>query len=223
MVVDDDDWETAVVDDAWGLDWYRGGNVPGQPWKCYRSGRYEETEGEKDLRARLIELLTPSTLQEDLDRIPRRDGKIYCPYLRFSQKAMHLEEWLVPQAHGDPLVHNGAHFPICVFTNNSRARSKEKQEERAARFRDRNLQRAHKEKATQQAAQQAWASEDDRSRGDTNNRSREQQTHHGAYVAQCTQVWAHDPPPNSHGSWQGWQGQGWRNDDWRSTQQTQQW
>ena len=137
MVTDDVGvWATEVAENKWNLHWYSGANVPGQPWKCYRSVRYEETDGDKDLRARLTELLTPSTLQEVLDQIPKRDGRIYCPYLLRDGrmfKPVNLEEWFVPQAVGDPLVLNGAHLPTCVFTNNARARSKKKQEERAAR------------------------------------------------------------------------------------------
>ena len=62
MVFDDDDFKkTAVAEHTEGLDWDSGSNVPGQPWKCYRSVAYDEVDGDKDLRQRLIELLTPST------------------------------------------------------------------------------------------------------------------------------------------------------------------
>ncbi len=37
------------------------------------------------------------------------------------QKQMDKSEW-----HVNNEIHNGAHFPLCVFTNNARARSKEK-------------------------------------------------------------------------------------------------
>ena len=38
MVFDDDDSkETAVAENTTRLDWYSGSNVPGQPWRCYRS------------------------------------------------------------------------------------------------------------------------------------------------------------------------------------------
>jgi len=40
-------------------------------------------------------------------------------------------EWLVDGR----VLHNGAHFPLCVFTHNASARSKDRQEARAARFR----------------------------------------------------------------------------------------
>ena len=125
---------TAVADDLHedcGLDRYGPGSVPGQPWQCYRSQAHDESVGDKNLQARLTELLTPSTPQEYLDQIPKRSGKFYCPYMRFRQKPLAVQEWLVD---GKDL-HNGAHFPECVFTHNASARSKDRQEARSARFR----------------------------------------------------------------------------------------
>ena len=63
----------------------------------------------------------PSTTQAELKQIPRRESSFYTPYLRTRQKAMDKDEWLVENG----IIHNGAHFPVCVFTNNARARSKE--------------------------------------------------------------------------------------------------
>ena len=125
---------TAVADDLHedcGLDRYGGGSTPGQPWQCYRSIGEKESVEEKNLRTRLTELLTPSTLPEYLDQIPKRSGKFYCPYIRFRQKPLAVMEWLVDGR----VLHNGAHFPLCVFTHNASARSKSAQEARAARFR----------------------------------------------------------------------------------------
>ena len=82
---------TAVADDLHedcGLDRYGPGSVPGQPWQCYRSKAHDESVGDKNLQARLTELLTPSTPQEYLDQIPKRSGKFYCPYIRFRQKPL---------------------------------------------------------------------------------------------------------------------------------------
>ena len=51
--LEDLDVLTAVADDVsesedHGLDWYGpSGNHPGQPWKCYRSMRYDEKDEEK--------------------------------------------------------------------------------------------------------------------------------------------------------------------------------
>ena len=222
-----DDLPAAVADNAWGLDWYSGGNAPGQPWKCYRSVRYDETDEDKDLRARLTELLTPSTTQEDLWRIPKRADRCYCPYLRFSQKPMKFEEWLVPQKNGAPEVHHGAHFPICVFTKNARARSKAAQHERDRKrtlVRHRNLQRSLSKPASRERFKQRSKERKERRRSGDTSRSREDtsrsrshgdQPHYGAYVAYA---WS--------GSWQEaptWDGCGWRNDDWKSTPQTQRW
>ena len=110
----------AVAGDHPDLDVYEGTNVPGQPWACYRSRTFNERPTDKDLKARLRDLLTPSTTTEELENIPRREGKHYCPYLRLKQKPMNKNEWLV-----GGIMHNGAHFPLCVFTNNSSARSEE--------------------------------------------------------------------------------------------------
>ena len=105
---------------------FNGSNYPGQHWSCYREKRYKETDADKKLQARLIDLLTPSTTPEKLENIPKREGSTYCAYLRFKQKSLDINEWFV----GDNL-HNGAHFPLCAFTNNSRARSEEASRARA--------------------------------------------------------------------------------------------
>ena len=100
------------------LDVYPGNNPPGQPWTCYRGKRFDETPQEKNLGDRLTELLTLTTTRRELESIRPREGVGYCQYLRLKQKAMDREEWLV-----DGSVHNGAHFPLCVFTKNASARS----------------------------------------------------------------------------------------------------
>ncbi len=110
----------AVAGDQAGLDVYHGANFPGQPWTCYRRERLP-VPADRNLQDRLRDLLTPSTTTEELQRIPHRAGVWYRPYLRLKQKSMDRNEWLV-----DGNMHNGAHFPLCVFTNNARARSEEK-------------------------------------------------------------------------------------------------
>ena len=123
---------TAVADQETGLDVYEGNAYPGQPWKCYRSRKERETDADKNVKERLTDLLTPSTTEDQLQRIPRRDGVYYCPYLRLKQKALQQNEWLVNGG-----IHNGAHFPLCVFTNNSRARSEEGVQKRKEKHRSR--------------------------------------------------------------------------------------
>ena len=88
--------------------------------------KIKERDVDKKLQARLIDLLTPSTTLEELENIPKRQGSYYCPYLRFKQKPLDIEEWFVGEN-----IHNGAHFPLCAFTNNSRARSEEASRARA--------------------------------------------------------------------------------------------
>ena len=50
----------------------------------------------------------------------RKHESVYCPYIRFKQKpAEQLEEaWLF-----DGEMHNGAHYPLAVFTHNASRRS----------------------------------------------------------------------------------------------------
>jgi hypothetical protein len=115
------------------LDTYPGTNVPGQHWQCYRSKgtTAKETLKDKCLEDRLLELLQTTSTLAELQTIPRREGVEYCAYLRFKQKKMDKSEWLV-----DNTMHNGAHFPLCVFTNNSRSRSQKASAERALKRRE---------------------------------------------------------------------------------------
>ena len=114
------------------LDTYPGTNVPGQHWKCYRSKgtTAKETIRDKCLEDRLVELLKSTSTLAELQTIPRREGVDLCPYLRFKQKKMDKSEWLLNNK-----MHNGAHFPLCVFTNNSRARSQVASAKRALKKR----------------------------------------------------------------------------------------
>ena len=119
---------TAVAGEEKHLCCYRYPAAPGKPWHCYRSEKYNEESTDKKLEDRLLDLLTPSTTVEELKNIARNPGSWYCPYLRLKQKQLDEREWLV-----DGEVHNGAHFVLCVFTNNSRARSEGGDQYRANR------------------------------------------------------------------------------------------
>ena len=114
------------------LDVYNGQNHPGQHWAAYRTKK-NDPEHEKCLKARLEDLLTPSTAVAELYAMPKREGSWYCPYLRLKQKQLDKNEWLV-----NGTIHNGSHFPLCVFTHNASARSAERAKERA------NNSRVHK-------------------------------------------------------------------------------
>jgi hypothetical protein len=120
------DIERECLESGKELDLHTGANTPGQHWSAYRSRALLETKADKNLGDRLRDLLKPSTPSEELQDIPRRPGSYYCPYLRWSQKKMDMSEWLV-----DGKMHNGAHFPLCVFTKNASARSNDKAIERA--------------------------------------------------------------------------------------------
>ena len=82
-------------------------------------------------------LLEKSTTVKELDELPYR-GK-YCPYLRLNQKEMSQKVWMGAEG----MMHNGAHFPLCVHTNNARARSKVAAERRQ---KERNQKRKGKGK-----------------------------------------------------------------------------
>ena len=90
------------------------------------NAKHGEKNHHKNLRQRLKDVLTPSTTQAELSSIPRRGH--YAPYLRFKQKQLDRGKWLV-----DGMLHLGAHFPLCVFTKNARARRKAKTQARAAK------------------------------------------------------------------------------------------
>jgi len=102
---------TAVAGDD-ELHVYHSQNAPGQDWNCYRSKKYREKATDKNLHARLHDLLTPSTTEDELLSIPHRGKSSYCPYLRLWQQPLAQKEWLV---NGE--LPNGAHFPLCVFTH----------------------------------------------------------------------------------------------------------
>ena len=97
---------------------YAGQNTPGQPWTAYQPKK-------KDLRCKLTDLLLPSTTAAELNQIPKRAGTTYRPYLRVKQKQVDRNEWLVAGS-----VHNGAHFPLMIFTQNSSHRSEVAEQER---------------------------------------------------------------------------------------------
>ena len=112
---------SAVAEDLHLLHVYDMNNAPGQAHCSYQPK-------EKSLAEKLTSLLTPTDTEQSLAAIEGRPGKNYCRYLRLKQKPLRQEDWLTD---GEP--HNGAHFPLAVFTNNSSSRSAERAEERFAR------------------------------------------------------------------------------------------
>ena len=100
-----------------------GTNHPGQHWQWYRSKKEKETLEDKNLHDRLQELLQPSTTEQELQQIPKCN-----PWYNFS-RYLELNLWRV----GDT-IHNGAHFPLCMWTHNASARSKEAASRRAAKY-----------------------------------------------------------------------------------------
>lgn len=64
-----------------------GGNFPGQLWWSYRSVKEDETWSKKDFKARLTEMLEPTTNDDEyVAWFQQNQGKGYCPFLRIKQK-----------------------------------------------------------------------------------------------------------------------------------------
>ena len=79
---------------------YEGENVPGKHWSCYRSDATQQIER---IRPR-AEVGRPS------------DAHMHAP----------KKIWTRSRETPSGEIHNGAHFPLCIFTKNSSARSREK-------------------------------------------------------------------------------------------------
>ena len=115
------------------LDRYSGNNVPGQLWNCYKNKKKEKTSS-MNLQTKLEGLLQPSTKKKRWQQLlllhqqertqlqmERHDEEEqdYLPssaYLKLKQKSTDQREWLLGPSTG--AVHNGAHFPLLLFTNN---------------------------------------------------------------------------------------------------------
>ena len=103
------------------LDEYADQNTPGQHWTAYRS--LNQYSGESiftavsgwDLWEKLQDLLKPSTSVQMLEAINRRSSKSHCLFLKLKEKRM--------DCCYDGHMPNGGHRPLCVYINNTRARS----------------------------------------------------------------------------------------------------
>ena len=105
--------------------------------------------------------MTVSTATDELQEMEPRQGKFYRAYLRLKQKKMDKPEWLV-----DGVMHNGAHFPLCVFTNNARARSDAAQKRRQIKLEGRqNNSKGSKGSGKNKSFDMAVADPTNRSRG----------------------------------------------------------
>ena len=187
------------------LDEYSGQNRPGQPWHCYRSRTKDDKPGRSHLGDRLEDLLTPSSscttaYLETLAQHARTNPG----YLRLKQKAMRLSEWRV-----DGEMHNGAHMPICVFTDNQRARSEDGQSGRADKRRLKSREGNRKDAAVA-ATKGSAVKKGCGKKGDAvayaNAPWRNGGTGHlhQQYSRSSWQNWQHWPP-DQHDTWQQWQ------------------
>ena len=81
-----------------------------------------------------------------LGRDPDEEEQDYLPssaHLKLKQKSIDRREWLLDPSTG--AVHNGAHFPLLLFTNNPSARSKAAYDRRKKNWRDKSAARQSKE------------------------------------------------------------------------------
>ena len=114
----------------------KNADTPGQLWNCYRGvmpvgKKAKANQAPPELDKLLEGLLIPSTCEPQLRHIQSEyrkanPGTNMCAYLRLKQKPMNQDEWLVdPQT-----THPGAHYPLAVWTENSRSRSQTAKEAR---------------------------------------------------------------------------------------------
>ena len=67
-----------------------GGNFPGQLWWSYRSVKEDENWPKKDFKARLTEMLQPTTNDDEyVAWFQQNQGKGYCPFLRSNKNDGH--------------------------------------------------------------------------------------------------------------------------------------
>ena len=92
------------------LDVYHGQNTPGHHWARYRSTSCRERKDDKNLGARLEDLLRPSSAMAEHG--PWRQGSNLC----LRQIIFDKKQWLAREG-----VPPDAHFPLFVFTKNASA------------------------------------------------------------------------------------------------------
>ena len=115
---------------------FEGMNYPGQLWPCYRSEHNTELPHKKDLRARLMDLLSSSTTPEERANIQKRHGASCKPWLKLKGKGLKQSEWLV-----EGEMHQGSHFPLVIFTDNEGHRSAEAESRRKMKRKTKSRQR----------------------------------------------------------------------------------
>ena len=111
-------------------------NYPGQLWTCYRSRHKTENADEKNLRARLMDLLSSSTTPEERANIQKRHGASCKPWLKLKGKGLKLSEWLV-----EGEMHQGSHFPLAIWLANEGHRSAEAESRRKMKRKTKSRQR----------------------------------------------------------------------------------
>ena len=135
---------------------------PRQVVVLLQSKKHEKDKGRRSLAEKLNDLLEPSTDKYALDSMRAANLSVLPAHLRLKQKELNQKEWLVDSAEG--VIHNGAHFPLCLWTKNSSHRGAEAHARRQARWpywkqpwvwRHEERAKANKDK-TAVAEQEAW-------------------------------------------------------------------
>ena len=219
------------------LDRYSGNNVPGQLWDCYKNKKKEKTSS-MNLRTKLEGLLQPSTTDERLQQLlllhqqertqlqmerhdkiamgrdPDEEEQDYLPssaYLKLKQNSTDQREWLLDPSTG--AVHNGAHFPLLLFTNNPSARSKAAYDKRKKDLRDKSAARQSRDTPVwlQKGADDALSIvPGGRGRGERSSQGGGQSSHMGSRGRGTSsgRDW------NKDWDWCDW-GSRWSHDDWQ--------
>ena len=211
------------------LDEYDGLCAPGQHWQCYRSVKFVETDKDRNLAARLKDLMTPSTTQAELDALPLVNHG--AGYLRCKQKKMDKREWLIhfidDQGREEECMPNGAHMPLCIFTNSSRARSSEAEARRREQARLKGWEKLQRKNRAGYPRVPAVAddSESEHVTGSTRTkgkgRGRGGSTPRTAVAGPCDRDWqspAREPQSQSASSGTQW---GWQSQSWAREPQSQ--
>ena len=121
----------SLVDDG-KLEEHADQNTPGQLWTEYKSTSNDTGEliaelgDAAGLLGKLQDLLQQSESFQEVEDIYQRE--FTTPLLKLKEKR--LKSW-----HAEDIT-NGAHFPLCVYTHNRRARSSEAKAKRLKQFRD---------------------------------------------------------------------------------------
>lgn len=131
--------------------------MPGQPHKCY-------AKKNSSMKDKVEALLTPTQESHQLEPSPMHiQGSWWRKWLSFKEKRLSRDIFIV-----EGKFHNGAHFPLCVFTDNGRRRSRDAEIRRHNKLlrndfqnRDRGLYRSYGDQTLRSCGDDPWKVEGD--------------------------------------------------------------